>query len=737
MKQRMIKIGCIGLLTVSMLSSQAGMAAAMKTADISGTNIQAVERTESYIAVVEDSESYRKLEEMADKKCILADSQPQQLEDNQMMLLNITSDEAVQLEKADGIVTVEENVLISANEEVPVDYALAERLAEQSALIDFNQWNLDAVNWQETSGYTGRGVDVAVLDSGISFIKGLDVTERKDFVNPEIEEVNPLFDDATGHGTSIAGIIAGDGTEGELQGIAEDVNLHSVRILDAANEAPVSRVIEGIYWCINNDIDVINMSFGTTTYSAALEKAVRDAEAAGIIMVAAAGNRGNSAGIIDYPAAFDGVIAVGASTGKNQMADFTSDGKGIDILAPGEKVWSYSSMQGLMAVDGTSIATAHVSGAVASLLEKKPDMGMEFVRQLLTASSVQSADRKDLGILNMGNALVMQDSFQVQEKEMLPGTDVEQKEYDTSGIVSGCWGAQKHADTIVGGFAGNCMYFMSAMAQYADTYYSTRSRFGQFHGQHNYVANLHFLYEAAFKIRDTDYDLSTASGAANYLSQISVAHREDNKWGATDFAKMREAIADAFTNPKTDFQGRTMAQKIGALNNWDKSYMIMGLAAHLLGDTFAHRTMVPKDAKFDKAYFGGNWGDFQNRLADYVIEFRDIKKYSTDSNASRKAYEDNISFYPNRYNATEKSVRNLLALYKNNNAFNLGSIIKDFGFVRKLNNFQAYANSAGFSTNVFAYSTDVFRVDWFGGEDEDNESDYENYSPNIYVYTGK
>ncbi len=390
-----------------------------------------------------------------------------------------------------------------------------------------------------------------------------------------------------------------------------------------------------------------------------------------------------------------------------------------------------------MAVDGTSIATAHVSGAVASLLEKKPDMGMEFARQLLTASSVQSADRKELGILNMGNALVMQDSFQVQEKEMLPGTDVEQKEYDTSGIVSGCWGAQKHADTIVGGFAGNCMYFMSAMAQYADTYYSTRSRFGQFHGQHNYVANLHFLYEAAFKIRDTDYDLSTASGAANYLSQISVAHREDNKWGATDFAKMREAIADSFTNPKTDFQGRTMAQKIGALNNWDKSYMIMGLAAHLLGDTFAHRTMVPKDAKFDKAYFGGNWGDFQNRLADYVIEFRDIKKYSTDSNASRKAYEDNISFYPNRYNATEKSVRNLLALYKNNKAFNLGPIIKDFGFVRKLNNFQAYANSAGFSTNVSAYSTDVFRVDWFGGEDEDNESDYENYSPNIYVYTGK
>ena len=77
---------------------------------------------------------------------------------------------------------------------------------------------------------------------------------------------------------------------------------------------------------------------------------------------------------------------------------------------------------------------------------------------------------------------------------------------------------------------------------------------------------------------------------------------------------------------------------------------------------------------------------------------------------------------------------NLLALYKNNKVFNLGSIIKDFGFVRKLNNFQAYANSAGFSTNVSTYSTDVFRVDWFEGKDEDNESDYENYTYHIYVH---
>lgn len=386
----------------------------------------------------------------------------------------------------------------------------------------------------------------------ISYTQGIDLAESMDFVNLEVEERNPLFEDATGHGTSIAGIIAADKADGELQGIAEDVNLYSVRVLDENNEAPVSRIIEGIYWCINNDIDVINMSFGTTAYSAALEKAVSDAESAGIIMVAAAGNHGSSAEAIDYPAAFDGVIAVGASTGENKMADFTSDGNGIDVLAPGEKVWSYSFLQGLMAVDGTSIATAHVTGAVAALLEKKPDMGVEFAKQLLSASSVQSANQEELGILNIGNALEMQDSFQVQEQERLPRTDVELDEYDTSGIVTGSWGVNDHAATVtaLGSFDG--MKIMSTMTKYADQYYPTTSKYGQFHGQHNYVANLHFLYKAARAADDAVYTLSSVSGATQFMSEITVQHTKDKTCGDEDFEKMSAAIVDAFTNKDYD-----------------------------------------------------------------------------------------------------------------------------------------------------------------------------------------
>lgn len=163
--------------------------------------------------------------------------------------------------------------------------------------------------------------------------------------------------------------------------------------------------------------------------------------------------------------------------------------------------------------------------------------------------------------------------------------------------------------------------------------------------------------------------------------------------------------------------------------------MIMGLAVHLLGDTFAHRTMVPKDAESSFAssnFTSGDWNGFKARLADYVIEFRDIKTYS-DSGLN-SVYEDNTSFYSNRYNATKKTVKNLITLYNGDKVFDLGKIISGFGFLRKLNNFQGYADSAGCGIDVSDYSTEVFRVDHPDKGVKDNEKDYVDYIP-YHLYT--
>lgn len=101
-----------------------------------------------------------------------------------------------------------------------------------------------------------------------------------------------------------------------------------------------------------------------------------------------------------------------------------------------------------------------------------------------------------------------------------------------------------------------------------------------------------------------------------------------------------------------------------------------------------------------------------------------------------KDYEDNTTFFSNRYDATKKSVSNLIALYnKSNNEFNLGTIISGFGFSMKLNNFQAYADSAGCNRDLYNYSTSVFRVNQSKGEKlKENEEDCVDYEPYVHYF---
>ena len=118
------------------------------------------------------------------------------------------------------------------------------------------------------------------------------------FVDDE-DNISVWYQDLTGHGTTIASVIVGDEDNG-FEGVNSEVDLYSVKVLDENNQAPISRIVEGIYWCIENDINIINMSFGTSSYSKALEKAVEDAYNNNILMVAAAGNKETD---VEYPAA--------------------------------------------------------------------------------------------------------------------------------------------------------------------------------------------------------------------------------------------------------------------------------------------------------------------------------------------------------------------------------------------------------------------------------------------------
>jgi len=136
---------------------------------------------------------------------------------------------------------------------------------------DGKSWNLQMIQSGAVEE-SGRKIRVAVIDSGINFNTDLPVMVRKNFI-PE-DEPNILYEDPSGHGTAVAGIIAALDNDEGVAGINPRVELYSARVLDAKLEAPVGRIVEAIDWAVEQDVDIINMSFGIAGNVAELEAAV-------------------------------------------------------------------------------------------------------------------------------------------------------------------------------------------------------------------------------------------------------------------------------------------------------------------------------------------------------------------------------------------------------------------------------------------------------------------------------
>ena len=306
-----------------------------------------------YVVVTTDDTAYHYLKKSAKENEVYDQTNNKKLENNQVMVLELTKKEAIQVEEMKGVESLEKDTRITANEEVAIDQEAVEQAVKTKQEMDLNQWNLEAVNMPDdqlvADTASGSAVKVAVMDSGITPLSGIEIAGTVDFANLGEDNVNenPLFDDPSGHGTGIAGMIAAKGKDSILKGIAKDAQIYSVKVLDTQNQSTISKIVSGIYWCIDHNIDVINMSFGTAKYSETLKKAVEDANAAGIIMVASAGNRGEEAETMDYPAAYPEVLSVGAVNGEKQICGFTSKKEDADIFAPGEKVWT----QGVSGID--------------------------------------------------------------------------------------------------------------------------------------------------------------------------------------------------------------------------------------------------------------------------------------------------------------------------------------------------------------------------------------------------
>lgn len=244
---------------------------------------------------------------------------------------------------------------------------------------------------------TGRGVTVALIDTGFDMdhpllvdrlLPGVDVLDGhrrvSDWRNGIDEDGDGLIDESHGHGTFIAGVIAQ---------VAPDAQILPIRAMEADGVADMHVVIDAIDEAVLRGADVINLSFGTDTDSTGLKDAIERARKAGVVVVAAAGNHGSEAK--RFPAAYSGVIAVGAFDGAaGRIADWGAFGDWVDVSAPGSKIVSAKPGGGLATWSGSSVSAPIVAGQVALMLEVDAKKAAKDAEKIVRDSATKPEDKR-------------------------------------------------------------------------------------------------------------------------------------------------------------------------------------------------------------------------------------------------------------------------------------------------------------------------------------------------------
>lgn len=225
-------------------------------------------------------------------------------------------------------------------------------------------WGIDRIDaekiWNIT---TGDPIKVAIVDTGID-VKHPDLTDNLKGGFSAVDYTSNYNDD-NGHGTHVAGITAAADNNIGVIGVGPKIDLYAVKVLNRRGSGYLSDVIEGLNWSIQNNMQVINMSLGTSIDSPSFHEAIQKVYQAGIVQIVAAGNNGAT---VNYPAAYPEVIAVSATDQNDNLASWSSRGPEVDLSAPGVSIYSTYKGQTYQTLSGTSMAAPHVTGAAALVL---------------------------------------------------------------------------------------------------------------------------------------------------------------------------------------------------------------------------------------------------------------------------------------------------------------------------------------------------------------------------------
>lgn len=243
-------------------------------------------------------------------------------------------------------------------------------------------WGVKRVNAAGAWPYvTGAGVKVAVIDTGIDYTHPDLAPNYKGGWNAVTMTIDPMDDQ--GHGTHVAGTVGAVRDGKGVAGVAPLAELYGVKVLDKNGSGQYSWIVAGIEWAVENKMQVINMSLGGRSGTAALAEVMKVAHKAGIAIVCAAGN---DSGAVNFPARYPEAIAVSASASNDSIASFSSRGPEIAVIAPGVSVYSTRKGGGYTSMSGTSMASPHAAGLAALAVEAGHN-GAEAVRAALKGAA--------------------------------------------------------------------------------------------------------------------------------------------------------------------------------------------------------------------------------------------------------------------------------------------------------------------------------------------------------------
>nr|MBP3598371.1 S8 family peptidase [Eubacterium sp.] len=572
------------------------------------------------------------------------------LYENQSVTAEMTADEAKELK--DEEVLVEKDIELQACEATkcvavepdlpehqkgehtdnPKKFKPCKAINDPKKKNEVVSWNIACVaGTPHENKYKGKGVKVAVIDSGIDTHDELNTKDWVDF-SDKVDGYKPI--DSSGHGTQMAGVIAARINGLGMEGIAEKAEIYSVKILDSENKASISAVVKALEWCIQNDIDIISMSFGTNEYSEILHDVIKKAEQQDILMIASAGNNQQT---IQYPARYPEVISVGSINEKLVNSDFSANSE-VDLVAPGEDVQTIGYLGTFTKTEGTSIAAAHVTGVAAAVMSAKKSMKSTELRSLLESSAIVLENGTNLvNYENAINQMKKKGASPIKAKEIQ--VIAEEKASDEDSIVEGSWNARdwKKIDntghfTIINNLP--LSYFgkgnesdtqrtynrwITARASYQTDklpYLSASSKLAKYNrnavgevdstmGGHCYPpyhANAHHtLTEVTMEHLQFLYELARRRLILNSnLDLVATNYNGDYYYGVYIGRKMKRRIIVDLKTVHEQLKIDCQNNSINMNTIQSKGYMVLGVFLHLVADIQAHRAQVSVDMMYAK-----------------------------------------------------------------------------------------------------------------------------------------